>query len=116
MWKRFIQLTVALLVLTPLVVIAQDTVDGTVKWDPPTTGSSPVLYNLLASIDDGPFEPFAQSAVDSVDVVLEYGRTYIFVVYAVDDQGRNGPQSPLSEAYYIDAGPPGACGIPFLRY
>lgn len=114
--KRLIQLVLVALLLVPLMVGAQTThIDYLLRWAAPTTGNPVAQYVVLVSVDHGTFETYGLSDTNQLPVSLPVGYTYIFAVFGVDSTGRNGLTSDHSEEYFIDAGAPGACGIPWLE-
>lgn len=100
---------------------------GTYYWSAPTIGSVPQSYRVYQSLDGAAFTLIATVPHENIttDIYTGMGGKYVMTfpigkevvlqVAAVDAAGREGVRSPSSDPYE-DAGPPGGCGAPFLRF
>lgn len=102
------RLAILLLIAAP--ALAQQTVEVTATWAPPTEGSPVVFYVLQLAQDGGPFETVGTTPETSYLLELTALSTYTARVAGVDVLDRQGPWSPPSDPWYADPGPPGPCG------
>ena len=110
--KRIVHLMIVLALLLPLSVTAQTT-NVTYTWSAPTTGSTPVSYEVERSLDSGTtWTLYTTTTAPSAVVAAPALQPILVRVRAVDALGRKGTYSVSSDPYTNDPGPPGACGKP----
>lgn len=113
--KKLTLAVVALMLLATTSFSQTTSINVTVSWTAPTTGSPCVKYELEKSTDIGvTWTQIATPTTNSAVVILPVGTTVIMRVRGVDASTRVGAWSANSDPYIPDAGVPSAPGKPAI--
>ena len=102
------------LLILPLLVQAQTSVDRDWKTSRPTTGTVATAFHWQISPVSTPFNWTAYATTDDTTVTINvpYDWEYVVRVQAGDAMGRLGPQSEVSDPDVAVGPGPGACAKP----
>ena len=111
-------LSICFLLLLALPTQAQDDVEATASWDPPTYGTPVVHYILQLSTNEEAWITIATTVDTSATIEISYADAHRVRVAGVDAEGRQGPFSIPSDSYspaINEIGAPGEPGKPVLN-
>ena len=101
------------MVLLPLLVQAQATVDRQWSWTAPTTGTPAVKYYVqVSAVMPISWVVYATTTDTTLAINVPYDWEYVVRVQAEDSYNRIGPFSEVSDPDIVIGAPPGPCGKP----